>query len=331
MSEHSVRVIEISEVRTHDNAERLEIVPVNGWQAVVKKGQFKSGDRAIYIEPDYTVPTAREEFAFLAREGRERHRLKAVRLRGVLSFGLLIPLPYEFADLSVGEDVMAAMGIERYVPPTKVAKSDELPEDQWPTVYTPVFDVENFQKFPDTFKDGEPVFVTEKIDGANARYLYHNGVFYMGSRTRWLKPDVPHIWNLALLDRPEIMNWCMINEGVVLYGEVFGRVQSLKYGRPDRVSFAAFAGLRADQWLPQGKLLADLQSMLVPIAPILYAGPFDRELIAGLAEEDSSVPNAGAGHMREGVVIVPEVERRDEYLGRVALKLISNRYWVSDA
>jgi RNA ligase (TIGR02306 family) len=331
MSAHSVRVIEISEVRPHGNAERLEIVPVNGWQAVVKKGQFKPGDRAVYIEPDYTIPTAREEFAFLAKEGRERHRLKAVRLRGVLSFGLLIPPPADVADRAVGDDVMADLGIERYAPPVKFASSDELPQDRWPTVYTPVFDVENFQKFPDMFSAGEPVFVTEKIHGANARYLFHNGVFYMGSRTRWLKPDVAHIWNLAVLDRPEILNWCRINEGVVLYGEVYGRVQSLKYGRPNRVSFAAFAGLRADEWLSLGKLLADLQSMGVPTAPILYAGPFDQEKIAALAEEDSAVSNAGAGHMREGVVIVPDPERRDENIGRVALKLISNRYWESEA
>lgn len=39
MSTHSVNIIEIAEVRRHQNAERLEIVPVGGWQAVVKKGQ----------------------------------------------------------------------------------------------------------------------------------------------------------------------------------------------------------------------------------------------------------------------------------------------------
>jgi hypothetical protein len=36
---------------------------------------------------------------------------------------------------------------------------------------------------------------------------------------------------------------------------------------------------------------------------------------------------APQGHMMEGVVIVPERERRDENIGRVALKHISNRYW----
>ena len=47
MSTHAVNVIGIDEVRPHPNAERLEIIPVGGWQAVAKKGQFTVGDRAV--------------------------------------------------------------------------------------------------------------------------------------------------------------------------------------------------------------------------------------------------------------------------------------------
>lgn len=331
MSTHSVEIIEIGEVRAHDNAERLEIVPVGGWQAVVKKGQFKPGDRAVYIEPDYTIPTARPEFAFLAREGRERHRLKAVRLRGVLSFGLLIPVPDDAAHLATGEDVMATLGIERYMPPVKEAGGDELPEAMRPNIYTPVFDLETIQKFPDLIEEGEPVWVTEKIDGANAKYLFHEGVFYMGSRTRWLLPEANHIWKKAADAAPAIRAWCEANPGQILFGEVFGRVQSLKYGRTDSVAFAAFAALKNDQWINMPELAHSLHKAGVDAAPALYSGPFDRELIARLAERDSEVKGAPEGHMREGVVIVPKTERRSMEVGRVALKLISNRYWESEA
>lgn len=231
MSAHAVNVIEITEVRAHENAERLEIVPVGGWQAVVKKGDFKPGDRAVYIEPDYVVPTSRPEFSFLAREGKDAYRLRAIRLRGVLSFGLLIPLPADVADAAVGANVMEALGIERYVPPVKEAGGDDLPEDQLPRAYTPVFDVENRQRFLDVIAPGETVIVTEKIHGANARYMWSNGVFYMGSRTRWLKPDAAHIWRQAADEAPTIRTWCAANPDVILYGEIYGRVQSLKYGR----------------------------------------------------------------------------------------------------
>lgn len=330
MSTHSVNVIEITEVRPHSNAERLEIVPVGGWQAVVKKGQFKPGDKAVYIEPDYTVPTAREEFAFLAKEGRDRHRLKAVRLRGVLSFGLLIPLPAYLDDRPVGANVMADLGIERYEPPPpKMANSDELPPDQWPQVYASKFDVESLQKYPDVIKPGEKVIVTEKIHGANARYLWFDGKFYMGSRTRWLKPDADHAWKRASDADARIRAWCEANPSVVLYGEIYGAVQSLKYGtKQGEVRFAAFAASHNGDWFDTWQLL---MTPCLPCVPLIYNGPFNLATVLALAEHDSAVASAEMGHMSEGIVIVPEHERRDETIGRVILKYVSNRYWESAA
>lgn len=324
MSTHSVNIIEIGEVRPHSNAERLEIVPVGGWQAVVKKGQFLPGDRAIYVQPDYTVPTSRPEFAFLAKDGKERHRLKAVRLRGVLSYGLLIPIPDDLAGRSVGDDVMGDLGIERYEPPVVMAGADELPADQCPAAYASKFDVETLQNFPGAIADGEPVLVTEKIHGANARYLVENDVFFMGSRTRWLKSDVVHHWKRAADADPRIEAWCRSHPGVVLYGEVYGAVQSLKYGlKPGHVAFAAFAASDKGEWIDTLRLIDD---EALPTAPLVYRGQFSADVLAR-AEDDSSVSTAPAGHMREGIVIVPERERRDDRIGRVALKHISNRYW----
>jgi RNA ligase (TIGR02306 family) len=325
LSTHSVKIIEISEVRPHDNAERLEIVPVGGWQAVVNKGQFKPGDRAIYIEPDYTVPTSRSEFAFLAKEGRQRHRLKAVRLRGVLSFGLLVPVPTDLADFRIGDCVMDVLGIERYEPPVATGGFDELPSHEWPSTYAPKFDVESLQNNTGVVRDGEIVVVTEKIHGANAKYLVENDVFFMGSRTRWLRPDALHHWKIAADADPRIEAWCRSNPGVVLYGEIYGSVQSLKYGRPPgKVSFAAFAASNKGEWVNITDLIDDTT---LPTAPLLYRGPFDLCVVRALAEGDSAVHGAEDGHMREGVVVVPEHERRDDKIGRVALKYISSRYW----
>ena len=97
MSTHQVTIFEIESVLPHDNADKLEIIPVGGWQAIVRKGDFWPGKRAIFIEPDYIVPTDRACFSFLAKPGKTHHRLKATRLRGTLSFGLLISVPPEFA------------------------------------------------------------------------------------------------------------------------------------------------------------------------------------------------------------------------------------------
>lgn len=330
MSTHSVNVIRIEKVLPHENAERLEIVPVGMWQAVVKKGQFSAGDLAIYIEPDYTIPTALPEFAFLAKEGRERHRLKAVRLRGALSFGLMIPVPAELGDVTEGTDVMERLGIERYEPPVKLAGGDELPADLHPKIYSSKFDVEGLHKFPTIFAEGEPVIVTEKIHGANARYLFTDGVFYMGSRSQWLKPEVNHPWKRASDLDSRIALWCENHPGVVLYGEIYGAVQSLKYGcKAGDIRFAAFAAMNAGEWMDTCAILNEPSDVL-PTVPMVYRGPYSAAVLA-LAEDDSTMPPAEPGHMREGIVIVPERERRHEEIGRVALKHISNRYWESAA
>lgn len=327
MSTHSVNVIEVQEIRPHPNADKLEIVPVGGWQAVVKKGQFVVGDKAVYIEPDYTVPTDADEFNFLAKHGRERHRLKAVRLRGELSYGLLIPLPARIADRPVGHDVMEMLGISRWEPEVKLTMADELPQDQWPQTFAPKFDVESYEKFPHVINDGEHVVVTEKVHGANARYAFVDGVFYMGSRQRWLMPTAGHIWARAASHNPAIEAWCRANPGVVLYGEVYGNVQSLTYGLgKGDVRFIAFAAVDRGRWLDQPDLFRDLVAKFVPVCPILHIGPFDADSIKALAEEDSQVSMVDAD-MMEGVVIVPIQERFHGSIGRVAVKYISKRYW----
>jgi len=56
----------------------------------------------------------------------------------------------------------------------------------------------------------------------------------------------------------------------------------------------------------------------------VYRGPFNKEQILELAEGDSNYP--GANHCGEGVVVKPVHERTDYRIGRVQLKVVSNRY-----
>lgn len=62
------------------------------------------------------------------------------------------------------------------------------------------------------FHEGEPVRVIERIHGANGHRCFVDGQMFTGSRTEWKKEaSVP---------------------GLDVYGEVYGRVQDLRYGRP---------------------------------------------------------------------------------------------------
>lgn len=330
MSAHSVRIITIDAINPHPNAERLEIIPIGQWQAVARKGQFKIGDHAVYIEPDYTVPTAHPAFAFLAKSGRARHRLKAVRLRGELSFGLLIEVPPELAELPAGTDVMATLGIERYEPPVKYGTDGhEASLDERPKLHAPKFDIEGLGAALSAFDLGEQVVASEKVHGANAKFVWHGERLHLGSRTRWLKPDSVHLWSQVVAGMPSVEAWCRAHPNVILFGEVYGQVQSLTYGLK-RISFAAFAAYQPDgTWMNWRVLEESLAAHNVPMVPVVYRGPLDIDAIKAVAETNSRLSEVP--QMMEGVVIVPANERSHPSVGRVAAKHISTRYWTSDA
>lgn len=79
---------QIIDIKPIENADALEKAYVLGWQVVVKKGEFKIGDLAVYISIDTIVPD-KPEFAFLAKD---KFRIRTKKFRGVLSQGLCLPL-----------------------------------------------------------------------------------------------------------------------------------------------------------------------------------------------------------------------------------------------
>ena len=329
MSTHAVNIVEIDNISKHANADRLAVVNVGGWQCVVGADQFKIGDKAVYIEPDYVVDTSWPEFAFLDKKGEKApHRLKAVKLRGALSYGLLIPCPPSLATLPVGTNVMTDLGITRYVPPVRPGNvsfgdTQELGASDRPKVQTPKFDLENLQRYPDIIQPGELVYITEKIDGTNARYMWHDGKMFVGSRNRWLKPDSDNVWVRVMNATPEIVEFCEDHPDHILYGEIYGPIQALKYGLTTP-KFAAFSMFDCNT----GEWFSMIDELTLPCAPVIYTGPYDAALVKYSAERDSTVPFTPPGHMREGVVITPVNERSDPNIGRVSLKYISQRYWL---
>jgi hypothetical protein len=126
---------------------------------------------------------------------------------------------------------------------------------------------------------------------------------------------------------PAIYQWCADNPEQVLYGEVFGSVQDLKYNaQRGELFFAAFAIWDAVQnvWWNYAKMEHSLDLYGVLHAPVLYRGPLYDTIAYRLAETDSRWANGK--HLAEGVVIVPEVERVEPRFGRVCAKIVSNRY-----
>ena len=163
-------------------------------------------------------------------------------------------------------------------------------------------------------------FIAEHIQKA---IINLKGRIWAGSRKNWKKHDEKVWWWQAVVQNPRIEEWCRAHPGLALYGEVFGPTQKMKYGaKQNQMLFRAFDILDKDRWLDYDE--SREVGMGLEWVPEVYRGPLDDNRLRALAEENSSVP--GADHHREGLVVKPVTERRSAEVGRVQLKLKSNRY-----
>jgi RNA ligase (TIGR02306 family) len=319
MSTHKVEIVRLGPIEKHPNADTLGIVSIWAYTAIIRLGDYAEGDLVAYIEPDYVVPET-EQFAFL-----KDRRIRAKRLRGIWSQGLVIAAPEGAQE---GDDVMEALGVVRYEPKVRhaggsrgAAYDGEVPHDS--LVAIPKYDLENFRRYYSAFTEGEPVVITEKLHGTNARYAFRDGRMWCGSRSFWRKPsdDGSDWWWGALAQNPWIERWCRESEDAVLFGEIFGSVQDLTYGaKPGEWRFKAFDIFREGRFVDAGEFAEELPGPWG--VPVLHFGP-----LPGRVElEEMSRRDSVFGGISEGVVIKPATERYDRAVGRVALKLVSDRY-----
>ena len=153
-------------IEPHSNADRLEVARVGGYTCVVGKDEYHSGDLVAYIPEASIVPDdILEELGLTDKlSGKKHNRVKAVKLRGVLSQGILYALHGKRLvgkKIKEGDDVRSVLGVEKYVPevPTQLAGA------VMPMSGLLTYDIENLKRYDSVFRDGEMVFMTEKILG----------------------------------------------------------------------------------------------------------------------------------------------------------------------
>lgn len=166
----------ITAIKPHPNADQLELAQVRGWQVVVKKGEFVSGDHCVYCEIDSVLPE-REAFEFLRKS---KFRIKTIRLRSEISQGIALPINEAFqgvpksfyGPLRVGDDVTELLGVTLYQPPIPMELGGDI-KGAFPA-FIPKTDEERIQNCTfvlDKYRQLEWV-ATEKVDGCFERTAY---------------------------------------------------------------------------------------------------------------------------------------------------------------
>ena len=222
MAERKLATIRrISKLTPIEGADRIEVASVDGWNVIVAKDVgHKEGDKVVYCEVDSFLPI-KPEFEFLRKssyrklaDGSEGFRLKTMKMRGVVSQGLILPLsvldgkldwgPY----ISHGEiieqcfedktDMSETLGITKWDPPLPANLAGKVKG------YFPEFihktDEERIQNLADEYEDMRhcEFYITEKLDGTSATFYMKDGVFGVCSRNlELLETEDNTFWQVA--------------------------------------------------------------------------------------------------------------------------------------
>ncbi|WP_060907391.1 RNA ligase (ATP) [Streptomyces scabiei] len=340
---------EVLTIHEHPNADALELAQVGLYRAVVAKGAYRTGDTAVYIPEQSVLPAGLiEELGLTGRlAGSRSDRVKAVRLRGELSQGIVCR-PRALADVDLmaavsdGTDFAERLGIVKWVPPIPPTMSGEV--ESAPELL-PWVDIENIQRYPDIFTPGERIVLTEKLHGTAClvTYFAEDGRVQVSSKGFGSK-------YLALKEDPRNLYWRAVHghkvaeaaarlaerlgaRRVGIFGEVYGAgVQDLSYGadgRRETLGYAVF-DVSADidgqvRWLDSAEL-SELLDGELPLVPTLYEGPYAIDRVLEVATGRETVSGRDL-HLREGVVIRPATERYSPVTGgRAVAKAVSPAY-----
>jgi RNA ligase (TIGR02306 family) len=167
-------VAKINEVKAIEGADNIELVIAGGWNAITKKGEFQVDDLTVIATTDAVIPEKLSEEMGVANYLRKGTRVRTVKLRGVYSECLIIPLKYIpfMENYYDGKDMMNVMDVYKYEPPVKQIQLASGRKIKWR-------DNQNFHiyyKFPNLknvdgmFTEEDLVEITRKVHGTNARY-----------------------------------------------------------------------------------------------------------------------------------------------------------------
>ena len=212
------------------NADRIELARVLGWKCVVKKGEFKVGDKCVYIEIDSIPPSDNPVFDFLKHSNGKMDRVKTIKLRGQISQGLAMPVNL-FKGLEkydVGDDVTKVLGIKKWEPDLRNCLSPDknplymrrfhnrrlkwLYNKPWCKMFDKWLYVKSRAKFPSFLNKtdetrvqvlgdmlekykGTECYVTEKIDGQSITIWFDgHSKMHVASRNYEILDKEDYMW-----------------------------------------------------------------------------------------------------------------------------------------
>lgn len=389
----------IRSIKPHPRPEvhSLEIATVYDFDVVVSKSNnYKVGDKVFYVPIGAVLPQWLEDQLFPpdSKIKLDKHRIKAIKIQGEVSQGMLIPVSEiknpihsfmkdnnlyietidklsQLSKLKIEDDAKLILDIVKYEPPeldssntVKANKNNPSKKNKGENPFLKKYGgLNNIKWYPDLFQVGEEVSVTEKIHGTNFRCGWvprvdrtwfakvktklckwfgvkrNNVEFVFGSNNVQKNESERdpngyygknYYWEAVV--KYDLKNKLKPNE--VVYGEIYGNPVQKAYDyecKPNERRLVLF-DLKyetddSSNWCSSEQLKEFCKERDLPLAPILYEGPWDPEKIRPLIYGNSAL--APKQKVREGIVV--KNTGLDYQKNRKAVKMISPDYLMKEA
>jgi RNA ligase (TIGR02306 family) len=311
-------VARINEVKEIQGADNIELGVIGGWNCIIKKGSYKVDDLVIVATTDAVIPQELSDAMNVTNYLRKGQRVRTVKLRGVYSECLIIPIgfipdKYRYE----GADCMELMNIFKYEPPAvqvQLASGRKMKYHQNPN-FGIYYKFPNIKNVNGMFNETDEVEVTRKIHGTNSRYgivkkrklsIWDKVRRFFGDK--WVEYEYVYgshnvekgsdsqgfydtdVWR-TVAEKYQIREqlWDLfkrykeyygIEEGIVIYGEIYGPgiQKNYDYGLKE-IKFAGFDVTINGDYCSVGKRLDIIKNVMqLPHVPILYGGLWSQEI-----------------------------------------------------
>lgn len=163
----------VTNIKPIDEADNIELVVVNGWNCISKKGENYVDELIVIATTDAVIPEVLSDRIGVTNYLRKGGRVRTIKLRGVYSECLIIPhsIDSKLTELE-GKDMMKTLNITKYEPPVRMVQLPGRRKIKYKD--NPNFHVyykfPNFKNVPGIFTEDDAVEITRKIHGTNTRY-----------------------------------------------------------------------------------------------------------------------------------------------------------------
>jgi len=347
MSFFAVTIQEIDKTWPIEGADAIELAKVKNftWQFVVRKGSLVPGDVVAYFPLDAIIPqSVLEKMGMVGKfSGKDKDRVKTKTFRGQISQGFVCKVE-ELSDfipksqpLNVGVDLTEFLGVIKYEPPVVPDKAGKL--YPLPAFCHGKYDIEGCDNYPDVVQMlmDQRVAIFEKMEGSN----FSTGMdasekpakLYVSQRNYTIVPIEGHIhdfWKVAknqkIIDAAQALHrhYC---GSVLIRGEMLGPgYQGNIYKLKDH-EVMVYDLMLDDKYVDAGRFFELCDQYNLKTCPVLAKNVILRDWLAGRTIDEAATGESVLFKtLREGIVIKPMVESRNNFIGRTIIKHRSAKY-----